>query len=90
MAGHHEKTHVWADGFGRWHARIVFPRPGYTADELARHSPRLAAKARRAIRRELSARDLRPEHGHRVRVLSHQDHPASDGRIRLRTYRERD
>lgn len=50
-----ESVTTWADGFGTWHAKITLPE-GYGPDHMAHTMPRLRAKARRAIRRELNVR----------------------------------
>lgn len=57
-----EHVVLYADGFGRWYARIDFTEP-VTDVFLLEHHERLRAKARRAIRRQLSMRqtaDLPP------------------------------
>lgn len=70
-----ETVTTWANGFGRWHARVSFPAPGYGPDHLDRHAARIRAKARRAIRRELAARQGAPLGTVRVRVESNNlDH----------------
>lgn len=51
-----ETVTTWADGFGRWHARVRFAEPGYGRDALDRNADRVRARARRAIRREVIAR----------------------------------
>lgn len=52
-----ETITTWADGFGRWHARITFPS-GLTRDAYAAPAERtrIRSKVRRAIRREIVAR----------------------------------
>ena len=47
---------TWADGFGNWHAKVTFPYPGYGPQYLESNIDRIRAKARRAIRREILAR----------------------------------
>lgn len=54
-----EQTVVYADGFGRWYARVDLPEP-VGPDFMLRHQERLRAKARRAIRRQLSLRQEQP------------------------------
>lgn len=51
-----ETVNTWADGFGRWHARVTFPSPGYDPAQLAAHAARIRVKARRHIRRALVQR----------------------------------
>lgn len=51
-----ERVTVWADGFGQWHAKVTFPDDGYGPAFLAANIGRIRAKARRAIRREIAAR----------------------------------
>ncbi|WP_372663612.1 hypothetical protein [Amycolatopsis kentuckyensis] len=46
---------TWADGYGRWYARVNFPG-GYGPSHLNGEVDRIRAKARRAIRRELAER----------------------------------
>lgn len=55
-----ERVHAWADGFGTWHARVAFPDEGYGPRYLDEHADRIRAKARRAIRCELQARQGAP------------------------------
>lgn len=86
--GKNETVTTWADGFGIWHARVRFPAPGYTPDELAESVDRLRRKARRAIRRALTERHaptpLRP-----TRVELHEKDEALGGElVRSLTYRE--
>lgn len=50
-----ETVNTWADGFGRWHASIIFGEP-YGPAYLESQVDRIRAKARRAIRREIAAR----------------------------------
>lgn len=50
-----ETVTTWADGFGRWHARVTVP--GADSAYLREHASRIRAKARRAIRREITVRD---------------------------------
>lgn len=52
-----ETVETWADGFGIWHARINFLDHGYGPQFLDGQVDRLRAKARRAIRREVIARE---------------------------------
>jgi hypothetical protein len=72
--GHGETVTTYANGFGIWHARVDFPSPGYGPGYLRAHGDRIRAKARRAIRREILARErdgitLRPVRVH----VSHND-----------------
>ncbi len=53
-----ETVTTYADGFGRWHARVQFPEPGYGPQYLDANIDRIRAKARRAIRREMLAREF--------------------------------
>lgn len=52
-----ETVKVWANGFGRWHARVTFPGEGYGPPYLDAHIDRIREKARRAIRRAVVERD---------------------------------
>lgn len=63
-----ERVKVWADGFGRWHAEVSFPSPGYGPHHLDQHWSRIRAKARRAIRREILARENGPIKPVRIKV----------------------
>ena len=54
-----ETVTTYADGKGRWYARVDFA-PGYTPDQIGRHIDRIRAKARRYIRAELIARQGAP------------------------------
>lgn len=51
-----ERVDVWADEYGVWHARIVFPLPGYDSDTLTAHHRRLRRRAQKSIRRALDER----------------------------------
>ncbi|KOV84748.1 hypothetical protein [Nocardia sp. NRRL S-836] len=51
-----ETVSTWADDFGRWHALVRFAEP-LGRDALERNADRVRRRARRAIRRELAARD---------------------------------
>lgn len=53
---HRESVTWWADSFGRWHVKVAFPGRGYGPDTLQAEGDRIRAKARRAMRREISAR----------------------------------
>lgn len=65
-----EIVSTWADGFGRWHARVQFPEPGYGRVQVEREADRVRARARRAIRRELAAREkLGPGWKCRVQIV---------------------
>lgn len=65
-----ETLTVWANGFGVWHAKIVskigFGNAGDS--NIDRHIDRIRAKACRAIRREILAREDGPIHPVRVEV----------------------
>lgn len=47
-----------ADAYGNWHAKVIFPAPGYGPQYLDENADRIRAKARRAIRREIGARQF--------------------------------
>lgn len=65
-----ETVTTWADGTGRWHARVQFPEPGYGRKKVEREADRVRARARRAIRRELAAREkLSPGWRCRVQIV---------------------
>jgi hypothetical protein len=51
-----ETVKVYANGFGRWHARVTFPAPGYGPSHLDGEIDRIRARARRAIRRAVTER----------------------------------
>lgn len=63
-----EVVTTWADGFGNWHAKVQFEPPGYGNTHLAANIDRIRAKARRAIRREILARERGPIRPVRVHV----------------------
>lgn len=65
-----ETVTTWADGFGRWHARVNFGGIGYGPAYLDQHIGRIRARARRAIRRELLARESDPIRPVRVEVVA--------------------
>lgn len=76
--GASEMVTTWADGFGRWHARVDLPGIGY-GDYLNSQIDRIRAKARRAIRREIRLRgsdwgnaNMGPV---RVEVVDSRQHP---------------
>lgn len=52
-----ETLSVWANGFGVWSCRVTFPGIGYGPLYLDANADRIRAKARRAIRREILARN---------------------------------
>lgn len=66
-----ETVATWADGHGAWHARVTFPGRGYGPAHLDQHIDRIRAKARRAIRREILAREAGPVAPIRVHVAAH-------------------
>ena len=49
-----ESVTTWANGFGVWHARLDLAP--MSPDELLRNLVRIRARARKAIRREIAAR----------------------------------
>lgn len=54
-----ERVVVYADGFGRWYARVDFTEP-VGPHFMLHHQERLRAKARRAIRRQIVLRQSQP------------------------------
>ena len=88
-----ETVTTYADGKGRWYARVDFA-PGYTPDQIGRHIDRIRAKARRYIRAELTARQGAPLGPVRVEVTEdHWRHGQSPDHMNVWwsiTYRERD
>lgn len=85
-AAKREAVTAWADGFGVWHARVSFPYPGYGNTYLDANIDRIRAKARRAIRREILARERGPIGPVRVHVVANNlDHM---NRMRSITYAE--
>lgn len=50
-----EKVVTYADGSGRWFARVEFDKAGPAW--IAQNIDRIRAKARRAIKREIAARE---------------------------------
>lgn len=84
-AGEIVTTH--ADARGNWHAKIIFPAPGYGPQYLAENSDRIRAKARRAIRSEIAQRQAEPVGTVRVEVTENSlDHL---NRMRSITYSEK-
>lgn len=81
-----ETVTTWADGFGIWHARVDFPAPGYGPGFLDQHIDRIRAKARRAIRREILAREAGPIAPVRVHVSANDLDSAN--RMRSLTFAE--
>lgn len=59
-----EVVRTWSDAFGAWHARVNLSSDGISGELFAAEWPRIRAKARRAIRREILAR----ERGHKVEL----------------------
>ena len=51
-----EMVATWADAHGRWHAKITLPGLGYGPSYLESRWDSIRRKARRAIRREIMAR----------------------------------
>jgi hypothetical protein len=84
--GYGESVSTWADGFGRWHARVTFPEPGYGPQYLDASIARIRAKARRAIIREVLARES-VDYRCRVEVVEHDQD--SLNRMHSITYAER-
>ncbi len=82
-----ERVHTWADSFGVWHARVEFPGAGYGPTHLEGQITRIRAKARRAIRREVAARQGAQRFTVRVQVVGNDlDHL---NRMRSIEYAER-
>lgn len=82
-----ETVETWTDAFGFWHAKVSFPYPGYGPAHVSTNIDRIRAKARRAIRREILAREngpIRP-----VRVFVSANHIDHMNRLRSITYAER-
>ena len=76
-----------ADAFGNWHAKVIFPAPGYGPQYLDENADRIRAKARRAIRAEIAARQSSPVGPVRVEVKANSlDHL---NRMRSITYSEK-
>lgn len=77
---------TWADGFGRWYAKVSI---GYPAQSDRVDSARLRAAARRAIRRQLAARDAMGA-GWRLSVEVVANHVGADNRLYSITYAEKE
>ena len=56
---HGEEIETFTDGFGRWYAKITFPRP-YSSGEMLAYEYRLRRKARDKIRGEIEVRQAEP------------------------------
>lgn len=82
-----ETVTTWADGSGRWYARVDFPAPGYPWQRLEERASRIRAKAQRAIRREIDARGAGLGSGWRCRVVQ-TDSVWTDGIAQSVTYSE--
>jgi hypothetical protein len=82
-----ETVTVWANGYGRWHARITFPA-AYGPAELAAARVRVRRKARRRIRQAITLRgECGP--GWPCRVVLRDCARDDDGRTHSVTYAER-
>lgn len=69
-----ETVKTYADGFGCWAAKVSFPGGAGPQWMDANHS-RIRAKARRAIRREILARENGPINPVRIEVIANNlDH----------------
>lgn len=75
------RIRTWADGFGNWHAHITLGLPIAHAD-LAGQLSKLRASARRAIRRELLARDALGN-GYRIKLYQSAESQAGHREARL-------
>lgn len=82
-----ETVNTYADSFGVWHARVTFPEPGYGPAHLEANNDRIRAKARRAIRREIAARQGEQRLTVRVHVVDIE--LGSMNRMESITYAER-
>ncbi|WNY15204.1 hypothetical protein SEA_MACGULLY_102 [Rhodococcus phage MacGully] len=82
-----EQVTVWADGFGRWFARVDFPEPGYGPQYLDGAIDRIRAKARRAIKRAVLARG-EADTGWTCRVVVAANNLDHMNRMRSITYGE--
>lgn len=80
---------TWADGYGIWHARVSDPRGWGNAGErnIARHIDSIRATARRAIRREILAREDGPIAPVRL-VVENTSDPTGTGVIFAVTFKE--
>lgn len=83
-----ECVRTYADSFGIWHARVIFPEPGYEPAYLAAHNKRIRAKARRAIRREVAQRQGEMKFTVRIHVKA-TDLDSFTGSARSILYAER-
>lgn len=83
-----ETVTTWANAFGRWHARVDFPAPGYGPGYLDGHVDRIRAKARRAIRREIGQREQLPRN-YRVSVIVEDNDLDHMNRMRSLTFAEK-
>ena len=82
-----ETVTTWADAYGRWHARVDFQEGGSPV-WLDYHRDRIRAKARRAIRREIEARQADPVGRTRIEVAANRLDQMN--RMTSITYREKD
>ena len=80
---------TWADSFGVWHCQITNPLGwGNTGvHNIDRHISALRGRARRAIAREIQARQTPPMGKLRLEVADTQQH--STGVTRSITFKER-
>lgn len=81
-----EKVSAWADAYGIWHVKIIFPAPGYDRAELKQHADRVRAKARRSVRHEIAQRQ--GEQHFTCRIEPEETDQGADGVTRSITYRE--
>ena len=81
---------TWADGFGIWHAKVSDSIGWGNAGkrDIARHWSNIRARARRAIRAEILAREAGPIEPVRLEVENTSD-PTGTGVIFSVTFKER-
>jgi hypothetical protein len=81
---------TWADNFGTWHAKVSDPIGWGNAGErnITRHIPNIRQRARRAIRREILARESGPIKPIEIEIEKTSD-PTGTGVIFAITFRER-
>lgn len=72
---------TWADGFGRWHARVRLPGTGLESLTLDGQMDGLRRKARRAMRRELEERGNGYGPGRRCRIVITDRDTDQDGAL---------
>lgn len=79
---------TFADGYGRWNAKVILPYQGYGPHSLDKHFSNIRRKAREAIRKEILSRENGPIAPVRVEVVnSNLDHMNVMHSI---TFREKD